>query len=245
VAVPFSTSDLWVNWRTGAGGAYPPTLFNSWMGATPYSIYSEIYYTFLPLVICIPGATSILNDIKNGTENHSANYYFAKLASVFASGGTVAVAPLLLNLFITAMFVPALPPEPVAGTFPLYSTQMLADLYYFAPAAHIAVYLAITYIVSGVLACLALATSFYLSNRILITATPFIFSLASFYLLANIGVAGYSPINALAPYQPVPIQASTLLIVYSVIATIVILFFVWKSRKQQICVNFNGRKVKI
>ena len=139
VVVPYGMSDEWAFWRVGSKGYYPNSLFNSWMGSTPYSLWSVLYFFILPLTVCLPYADSLYADMKSGyaanvvIRGGARRYFLAKTLAVFLSAGVVGVFPQLLNLLGSALFVPVFSPEVSAGTFFVHSSTMLADLFYSSP----------------------------------------------------------------------------------------------------------------
>ena len=210
VSLPYGLTDTWESWRSGAKGIYPPSLYNTWIGQTGYSVFTVAFYFAIPLLCCIAYADSLCTDISTKYINQElirssrTRYFSSKIIAVSLSCGCIACIPLLINLALTACFVPALIPEPTAGTFFVAPNTMLADLYYDLPLVYILVFMILTLILSGVFGLIALACSFFVRNHIVVTLMPFAFCMAIQFVSQDSIFAGFSPINILLPYQPYP-----------------------------------------
>lgn len=235
VVVPYGLSDEWAFWRAGSKGAYPNSLFDSWMGATPFSIWSVLYFFVLPLTACLPHADSLFVDVKTGfvanavIRGGAGRYFCAKVLAVFLSGGTVGVAPQLLNMLGTALFVPVFQPEPTAGTFFVSPSAMLADLFYSSPWLYTLFFMILCFVVCGFVACSCLVFSYMVSNRFMVLVTPFLVCAVAYVALGSL--AGYSPINLLNPAQVYTVELPAVLIVYTVAAVVEAAFLVWRCRR--------------
>lgn len=235
VVVPYGLSDAWAFWREGSKGAYPNSLFNSWMGATSYSIWSVLYFFVLPLTACLPYADSLYTDVRSGyaanvvSRGGVGRYFRAKVIAVFLTAGTVGVVPQLINLLGTVLLVPVLQPEPTAGTFFVGSGAMLADLFYSEPWLYTAFFMVLCFVVCGLMACSCLVFSYLVANRFMVLVAPFLVCAIAFFALG--GLAGYSPINLLNPAQFNTVQLSIVLVVYGALTLIEAAFLVWKCRR--------------
>jgi len=230
VAVPYGLGSVGAFQRAGAKGCYPNSLFSSWMGATSYSIWSVLYFFVLPLIICLPYADSLYTDVKSGyvanvaTRGGIGCYFRAKVLAVFLTAGTVGVVPQLVNLLGAALFVPILQPEPTAGLFSVPPSAMLADLFYSSPWLYIAFFMALCFVVCGLVACACLVFSYLVSNRFMVLIGPFLVCAIAFFVLG--GLAGYSPINLLDPAQAHSVELSIVLAVYGVLTIAEAVFLV-------------------
>lgn len=210
--VPFqyAFADIWTYWRQGFGGTYPPSLYSSWIGQTPYSVVTIIFFHSLPLLACIPFADSLCSDLTSRyalqliSRSGRTAYFIAKPIAVALSSGAVALIPLLLNILLTACCVPALPPEPAAGTSLVSSSSMLASVYYDFPLAHIAAFVLIACLLSAAFGLFSTATSFFTTNRFIVVLLPFAICVALNFIMQGTVLAGFSPINIMLPYQPFP-----------------------------------------
>lgn len=235
VVVPYGLGSEWALWRAGSKGYYPNSIFNSWMGFTSYSIWSVLFFFMLPLAACLPYADSLYSDVRSGyianvvTRGGAGRYFRAKALAVFLTAGSVGVVPQLLNLLGTAMLVPALQPEPSAGTFFISSSTMLGDLFYSSPWLHMAFFMALSFVVSGIVACSCLVFAYVAANRFMVQVAPFLVCAIAFFALGS--WAGYSPINLLNPAQAYVVQLPVVLAVYGALAMAVASFVIWKCRR--------------
>lgn len=74
----------------------------------------------------------------------SVHYYAAKYATTFLSGAIVAIAPLLLDFYLTSLILPQATPDPSSGMCPIFAYSMWSNIFLFAvslrsnvPGAHI------------------------------------------------------------------------------------------------------------
>jgi hypothetical protein len=193
-----------------AKGAYPLSLFNTWMGGKGYIIQPTIYFFLLPLLVCIPFADTLSTDRQSGYIRHLATranprrYYLAKTLSVFLSAAAVGVLPLLLDFYLTALFFPPLIPEATSGQFPIGETSMFSGLFYSHPFAYVAVYLLIIALFSGLFALFSLVFTFFIKNRALVMLSPFILCAFIDFILGVLPgrFFQFSPILFLRPDQP-------------------------------------------
>lgn len=235
VVVPYGLGDEWAFWRTGSKGSYPHSLFNSWMGATPFSLWSVLYFFVLPLTACLPYADSLYTDVRSGyaanvvTRGGAARYFRAKVIAVFLTAGAVGVVPQLVNLLGTALLVPVLQPEPTAGTFFVAPSAMLADLFYSSPWLYTILFMVLCFVVCGLVACSCLVFSYLVANRFMVLVAPFLVCAIAFFALG--GLAGYSPINLLNPAQVDIVELTVVLVVYGALALVEAAFIVWKCRR--------------
>lgn len=239
VVVPYGVGDGWEVWRVGTKGSYPFSVYNSWMGATSYSVFTSLYYFILPLVVCLPFADSLYTDIKSGyvvnvvSRSGKARYFGAKVIAVCLSAGVVAIVPLVANFLASALFVPLLMPEVVAGTFPVSPRAMMADIFYTEPLIYVGFYWVLTFVVSGIVACLCLVFTPLLANRFMVLVAPFLCSAIAFFTLVGSGLAGYSPINVVFPVQVYHVQAIWILVVYGTVAVVCFVSIVQFARSYE------------
>lgn len=237
VAVPYGLGDDWSFWRAGSKGHYPESLFNTWMGGTPYSLWPTLYFFLLPLLVCLPHADSLYADVKGGLAANvvvragAAPYFQAKALAVFLTAGAVGVLPQLANLLGTALLVPVLKPEPAAGTFFVGPDAMLADVFYSMPWLYIAFFLVLCFAVCGIVACSCLAFAYAMSNRFMVLVAPFLVSAIAFFALSSVGLAGYSPMNLVNPAQAYAVGLPAVVAVYGALAVLEAAFLATRCRR--------------
>lgn len=71
-------------------------------------------------------------------------YYFAKYIVTFTSGFLLAAIPLLINVIITACYIPAYKPDPLEQLYSgQYYGQYLANIFYSEPFAFMIIFILI------------------------------------------------------------------------------------------------------
>ena len=179
-ALPYASGiDLYPN-------QYPPSLYNSCIGLS-FSMWSSIFYFVYPLLAAIPYADSFLTDKKSGyleniyTRGKKLNYLISKFVAVFLSGGFVVLLPLLLNILLTALCVPAVIPDASTGFFPIFGYATGANIYYSTPIVYVLLFQILMFITAGVLSCSALLFSFVVKYKYIVLITPFLLFIAITY----------------------------------------------------------------
>lgn len=107
--------------------AYAISLYNVWIGSISGDLFfTTIFYFILPLAATLPFSFSLSDESKSGylrqmtLKKGQMRYYFAKYIVTFTSGFLLAAIPLLINVIITACYIPAYKPDPLEQ---LYSGQ--------------------------------------------------------------------------------------------------------------------------
>ena len=207
VPLPYAIADTWKYWREGLKGAYPPSLFNTWIGMTSYSIYSTIYYYLLPLLCCLPCATRMGSDIQNGyavqaaTRSTKKDWMAASLIANLIGACLITLIPQAVNLLSTALVVPAYRPLIAALTFPLSPNMMGTELFYANPLLYTAAYAVLDVLIVSSMATLAQCLCVFGVTAKVALVVPFCLSLGSAFMLGTTQYAGYVPSSLLAPHQ--------------------------------------------
>lgn len=191
-------------------GETPHSVFNKAMGFTVHSIESIIYVYTFPILAVLPFADSYYTDIKSGFVKNlfirvsKGKYLLAKYASVFVTAGITVVLPLALNLFITSAILPSVLPEPYTAVFPIAYNGLWSGLYFSNPYLYVLLYFTLDFILGGLLACIALAVSFFVSNRFIVMLSPFVV-----YIFLHMvgGLTSFSKIDILAYVLPAQLAA--------------------------------------
>lgn len=205
---------------------YPPSLYNTCLMLNFAGFFGYLYYYAVILLGTIPHAVSYYTDLRGGyiknlyTRMDKKGYLAGKYLSVFLSAGSVCVLPLILNLYLTALFIPALIPQAGTNQFAVSAQSMLSDVFYSHPFLYVCIYLLIDFCIAGLFACMALAVSRLLYNRYILYFFPFVL----FILLQT--VLSYTVLSGMAPYFVMqPTQMNQEIPGY-VIADIIVLFAV-------------------
>lgn len=118
--------------------AYAISLYNVWIGSISGDLFfTTIFYFILPLAATLPFSFSLSDESKSGylrqmtLKKGQMRYYFAKYIVTFTSGFLLAAIPLLINVIITACYIPAYKPDPLEQLYSgQYYGQYLANIFY-------------------------------------------------------------------------------------------------------------------
>ena len=99
---------------------YAISLYNVWIGSLVGDLlFTTVFYFILPLAAALPFSFSLLDENRNGylrqmsLKKGQQRYYLAKYLVTFCSGFLLAVIPLVINIIITACYIPAYTPPQV------------------------------------------------------------------------------------------------------------------------------------
>lgn len=216
----------------------PISLYSTWMGNELFPIQSYIFYLILPLLAVLPFGSSFFEDIKSGyiinvcTRVEKKIYFKAKYLAVFLSGGVAVVAPLLLNLVLSSMFMPAfIPDNGTVGT--ISPTTMAYEVFFTHPLIYVLMLIVIDFIFAGVIATLALSYTYFTEHRFGVMIVPFVFYFFIYSLTNLIDKTDYSLFfmlngGANNNYLPVYILYFLLFFILSYV------IFMWKGKKQDV-----------
>jgi hypothetical protein len=216
----------------------PISLFSTWMGNELFPIQSYIFYLILPLLAVLPFGSSFFEDIKSGyiinvcTRVEKKIYFKAKYLAVFLSGGVTVVAPLLLNLVLSSMFMPAfIPDNGTVGT--ISPTTMAYEVFFTHPLVYVLMFIVIDFLFAGVIATLALSYTYFTEHRFGVMIVPFVFYFFIYSLTNLIDKTDYSlffMLNGGANNNYLPVYTLYFLLFF--ILSYVI--FMWKGKKQDV-----------
>ena len=216
----------------------PISLFSTWMGNELFPIQSYIFYLILPLLAVLPFGSSFFEDIKSGyiinvcTRVEKKIYFKAKYLAVFLSGGVTVVAPLLLNLVLSSMFMPAfIPDNGTVGT--ISPTTMAYEVFFTHPLIYVLMLIVIDFIFAGVMATLALSYTYFTEHRFGVMIVPFVFYFFIYSLTNLIDKTDYSlffMLNGGANNNYLPVYILYFLLFFALSYVI----FMWKGKKQDV-----------
>ena len=216
----------------------PISLFSTWMGNELFPIQSYIFYLILPLLAVLPFGSSFFEDIKSGyiinvcTRVEKKIYFKAKYLAVFLSGGVAVAAPLLLNLVISSMFMPAfIPDNGTVGT--ISPTTMAYEVFFTHPLVYVLMFIVIDFIFAGVIATLSLSYTYFTEHRFGVMIVPFVFYFFIYSLTNLIDKTDYSlffMLNGGANNNYLPVYILYFLLFFALSYVI----FMWKGKKQDV-----------
>lgn len=196
------------------------TLFNHWIGGESFTSGSGNYFFLFPLLAAIPYGWSYCSESKSGYVKNvviragKMPYYLAKYIATFVSGGLAVVAPLLFNFLLTAMWIPAVKPDPSYLTsYGIGPASFLSMLFYAHPFLYVFTYLLVDFLFCGLIACLCLTASIVLKNRVAVVLLPFFLLLGIHYLCYSLLYTSrmtiYRQLSPMAYLRPVPTSYDT------------------------------------
>ena len=189
----------WMRYMSGESAAvshavnmgFIDTPLEIWMPR--YGAYSKFYYlwiTILPLLCALPYGVSYLQDKKHGLINQliyrmdKKNYYMSKFIVCFVSGGTIAIAPLIVNLLLCMCFLPWGMPIRSTSVYPVGEINAFSDVFYTHPLLYVVIYLSLTFVLFGLINCLCLVFALIEDNQFALVITPFVIYFAEHVLLS-------------------------------------------------------------
>ena len=190
-------------------GDYPLGVYAKWMGGENSTIQPVLFYLIAPVLVVLPYLGTVNEDMNTGYVKNillyttRREYYRVKWVLAFLAAGTAAVVPLLLNFFFTAMFLPAVIPQPGTGLYPLMAYSLWAEVFYTHPAVYLFFYLALNFIFFGLLATVGLSCSLITQKGYICMLFPLFLYLAVYGITQVTGLHAWCPFATLRPSQPV------------------------------------------
>ena len=199
------------------------SLFIHWMAHSFLELGSSIFYFIWPLLAAIPYGCSYYQDRKSGLFNQMVSrcsvkqYYFSKFMAAFVSGGIVVSIPVLLNLLVNALFLPAIKPNPGLPLYLILNGQAFSALYYTHPWLHGLLWCGLDFLWGGIAAGLCFLFGSRPRHPVVILTTPFLLMMLSdsVIMLTRHGLGireQFSPLQMAASCSPSPFSTVTLLI---------------------------------
>lgn len=171
-----------VKW--GGGSIEANGLFDNWIGAGLNNLAQIVYYVALPLLAAMAYGWAELTEKKSGYRNQLCVRetvrvrLLSRYLAAFTAGGTVAAVPLIVNVLIGAMVLPAAVSSPTSMHTPMNNLQFGSLLYFEYPWLFVLLSIVLVFFWGGAFCCLSLAAGMFLRNRILTVFSPFLCCLA-------------------------------------------------------------------
>lgn len=220
----------------------PHSLFNKWIGLDFGCFMSLVLYWSLPLIVAFPFADSFLVDAKKGyAENllircSRSAYLRAKLLAVGVTSAVLVAVPLVLDLFLTAAWMPAIFPQPITNTFPITFQSMWSELYYTQPWIYIVCYSMLDVIFISTTVVFSVAIGVFCSNNFEVLLIPFLLYLISYFLCMWLNVAEFSPMFFIFPHQPMWGMQFWIIAAEWLVMLAVIICFYFREKRHDICI---------
>lgn len=213
------------------------TLYNHWIGGEFSSLTYSLFYLLLPILASVPYGWSIFDEIKNGTIRNvlirvnRIKYFWGKYFITFLSGGITVTLPLIINILLVSLFIPAIKPDVCYDIYyGVFQPDIWSNLFYTKPLIYLLLFLILNFLFSGLFATFSLAISFGLRNKIAVMLFPFFFLLIIHYtknLFPNALKFEISPLNFLHASMIEEVKNPTvifvefcLLLIYSIVILI-------------------------
>ena len=162
---------------------YAISLYNVWIGSLVGDLlFTTVFYFILPLAAALPFSFSLLDENRNGylrqmsLKKGQQRYYLAKYLVTFCSGFLLAVIPLVINIIITACYIPAYTPDPLEQIYSgQYYGRYLSNIFYSNPFLFMMIFVLIPGIFCGLWADLSMCLSLFIQNKFVIIIVPYLF----------------------------------------------------------------------
>lgn len=218
---------------------YPSNLYNNWI-CEGNNMYSYLYFLILPILVTLPYATTFFSDVNNNliaficTRTSKKQYFYAKFAAVFLSGGIVSSVPLIFNILLCMAVVPSIKPEAADSTSNMLPKGSFSTLLFSHPAVYVALSLIIIFIFGGALAAFALNIAFYSNHIFTVLLAPLVLNvfLASLFELLNL--QAWEPGNFINPAYNEP-RIIPFIVETAVLIIITGWEFIYRGRREDIC----------
>ncbi|MDM5196088.1 hypothetical protein QUG02_24410 [Bacillus hominis] len=168
------------------------TPYTTWMGINSVVTPSFLFFFILPVIASLPSSSIFQEDKKNGSFLFvimRSNYkmYFLKLFSkTFLIGGVVVIIPLILNIFLSFMFLPNITPDEILNSnIGMYErATFFISIYFEYPFIHMILYTFIAFFYGGAFALFSLSISFYAKHTFITLLSAFLLQL--FLMIINL-----------------------------------------------------------
>lgn len=216
----------------------PEGLYNNWMGNVLFPLQSYIFYLILPLLAVIPFGASFYEDRKSGyivnvcIRVKKETFYRAKYIAVFLSGGLSIIIPLLLNLMLSSLFLPAILPDNGCNTTITCKT-MAFEIFYTNPLLYVLMFVLIDFVFAGVIATIALSYSYFTDHKFGVLAAPFALYFFLYSLTNLLDLTNYSPfyiLNGGAGNNHILTYIFTFFLFFG----LSFLIFMWRGKKEDV-----------
>ena len=160
----------------------PDSCYRYWISLDFLQPTSTLLYQLLPLLAVIPHAWSLGAELKSGyiaqtySRTSRRRYAVAKHLSCAASASLIAIVPIALNFILLACFIPAYQPDVYEVIYlGVYEDMLWSELFYTQPVVYIILYTILPGIICALWAGFVMALSYFVGNRVILIAAPYLF----------------------------------------------------------------------
>lgn len=181
---------------------YLKTSYEHWLGIEYMAIQQYVFLLLLPILAVLPFGSSLYSDMKQGYAKNicirtkKSHYIISKYIAVFISGGSVCAFPLILSFLISSAFLPSVMPQATYWLTNVFGEKWSALLFTY-PLAYVSLYIILTFVVSGFIACFALGISYISDKSFLPLVFPFFIYIFISLLCELLKADDYSIMNIL------------------------------------------------
>lgn len=198
--LPVALQNLKISSNYTFSSFYPSNVYSEWICSNSYNWEQYVYFLMFPLIACIPYGSSLYDDWKGGYAKNiiikegKCNYFRAKWLSVFLSGGTAVVLPLVLNFMLYMLFLPLNTPELSTLYHTIGGQNILAPIFYDSPLIYVIIYLIIDFIFGGIMAGISLVMTNMTDKRLVVDLAPLFIYIFVYALCTLANNPYYSPV---------------------------------------------------
>lgn len=198
---------------------------------------TALFYTLLPLLVCLAYGWSYFGERKSGyvmnvmiRTHKKSQYFLAKYIAVFLSGGAAAVIPLIVNFLAVACFIPAYQPDLFYEMYYSMQSHFLRELFYPHPMVFMCILFALNFFFGGLMATCCVALTFFVKNKFAVILLPFMCLFGVQYLQDNVWIilsdAYISPMDFLRGYA-IEYTSGMVILIWAVVLLVFTLGTVW------------------
>lgn len=219
---------------------YPLTIFEKWIGGENGSVYPSIIFLLSPLIAAIPYNGTLGQDLKSGYIQNilckvkRSDYLKVKYIVAFSTVG-IWIFPLIINYFITSLFLPTIVPQASSGFYSLTNMSIMGDLFYIHPLQYNILWIIFDVVYGGLIQTAGLWLSFFNKNIYGAILLPFVLEITLYAIAVNTEIYGLAPFSFLQPSQPVPANPRIIAVEMGGLMLMSILFF-FIGRKRELCI---------
>ena len=185
--------------------------FVCWLPLHGAGLGNTIFFTVMPIIATMPYGWSYNRERLSGyyyqsiTRMGTNNYYFSKYFSVFMSGGTVILLPLLFDLVLVSMICPDVALDVNDSLLPILNYSFCGQLFYRNRWLYVLELCLVEFIWSGSIACLTFLLGSTIHLWIMIVIVPFAMLLSVDFLTSVIAslFTTVTPVLPTQLFQPV------------------------------------------
>ena len=214
--------------------------YTNWIGSQNMYIQQNILYLIIPLLAVLPFGNSLYIDINQGyiknicTRTSKSHYLLSKYIAVFLSGGCAVILPMILSFVISSAFLPTMLPESSYIFTNIYPVYKWADLLFVHPFLYTFLYIGITFVFSGLTACMSLFITYFVDKNFIVLAFPFFIYIFSSLFFELLDLEGFSIRNILTTTGEQGTTLSVIILVTSLFVLSFYPYYIWGVKRDVI-----------